>query len=327
MKRLLLTILVVAIADALPKNVSAHNLHVPYRYSAGIFKPVADCKQCIVLCEQSQNRILILDIPSREIIWEWKAKNSNVAPEHISWFDFPDEAKPVYKNNYILITASGGGVALVRIADKKTIFYAHAGGNPHSAEILPDGNIVCASSTGNYLTLFKVDTLDSPVNIFSKSYPIVDGHNVVWDKKRQVLWAGSGKQLQAFSYNFNCEQPDLELSDSVSLPGNLHDLFPVYKEDALWLTTRTNVFKFSLDTKQFEPASVTVPANVKSVSSGPAGFPMIIIRPKEEWWTDTILSSQGEIMFIQEGLKIYKARWLLENVFGYPSDQRIKICH
>lgn len=179
-----------------------------------------DCKQCLILCEQSQNRIVIVELPSKEIIWEWKAINSNVSAEHREWFNFPDEAKPVYDNKYILITASGGGIALIRVSDKKVVFYAYAGGNPHSAEILPDGNIVSSSSTGNFLTLFKVDTVNFPRDIFFKSYPIKDGHNVVWDKKRQVLWAGSGMHLRIYKYNFSCDHPDLKLSDSIRLPDN-----------------------------------------------------------------------------------------------------------
>ena len=141
--------------------------------------PIEDCKKCMILCEQSQNRIIIVDTAAKRIVWEWSADASNVAQDHIKWFDHPDEAKPVYNNKFVLITASGGGVALVRISYKKTVFYAYAGGNPHSAEILPDGNIVSSSSTGNFLRLFKVDTLNFPDNISYKSYPIIDGHNVV----------------------------------------------------------------------------------------------------------------------------------------------------
>ena len=286
----------------------------------------AGCKQCIIVCEQSQHRILIIEMPQKRVIWEWQAKNSNIDSRHTQWFDFPDEAKPVYNSNYILITASGGGVALIRLSDKKAVFYAYAGGNPHSAEILPDGNIVSASSTGNFLTLFKTDTLGPPENVISKSYPIIDGHNVEWDKKRQVLWAGSGTQLKAFTYHSDCRQPKLEIADSITLPDNLHDLFPAYNEDALWLSTDSNVFKLNLSTKQFEAVSLTIPEHIKSVSSGPAGFSVIVIHPKEKWWTDTILDSRGETVFTSKGLKIYKARWLLNNAFSYPENHAMELC-
>src|SRR5262245_64231171 len=120
---------------------------------------VADCKKCIVLAEQAQHRVAIADVASKKIFWQWTPETSNVQPEHYKWFSSISDAKIVYNGKCILTTASGGGVALIRIADKKTLFYAYAGGNTHSAELLPDGNIVSASSHGNYLMLFRVDTL------------------------------------------------------------------------------------------------------------------------------------------------------------------------
>src|SRR5690606_31449923 len=149
---------------------------------------VADCEQCIILAEQLQQRAAIADVKSEQIFWEWNPANSKVKSEHVKWFNNVSEAKVVYNGKYILVTASSGGVALVRIADKKIMFYAYAGnGNTHSAELLPDGNIVAASSTGNYMTLFKVDTLNFPDNVYTKTIPIEFGHNVVWDHKNQVL--------------------------------------------------------------------------------------------------------------------------------------------
>lgn len=281
----------------------------------------------ILLCEQSQHRIAIADVDQQKIIWEWKAEQSNIQPEHIKWFTNPSDAKPVYGGKYILTTASGGGVALIRIADKKAVFYAYAGGNPHSSELLPDGNIVSASSTGNYLMLFKTDTTVAAENVWSKKIPIAFGHNVVWDAKHQLLWSAAMDHMKSFRYNFNCAHPDLIIVDSISLPGTeAHDLFPVYGTDSLWLTNTTNVYQFSVNTKQLTQAHV-LQSNIKSVSSGPKNFPVILIQPKEKWWTDEVLDANGGSIFKQSGLRIYKARWILPNRFSYMGNEELKICH
>jgi hypothetical protein len=281
--------------------------------------PVDSCKQCLLLSEQSQHRVVIADVSTQQIIWEWKPALSNVKPEHVKWFNNPSDAKIVYDGKYVLTCASGGGVALVRIADRKTVFYAYAGGNTHSAELLPDGNIVSASSTGNYLTLFRVDTVNFPEQVYSKKVPVAFGHNVVWDREHELLWAAAMAQLRTFRYRPQNGLPDLAPDTSVALPGDeAHDLFPVYGERALWLTNTTHVYKFDVAKEKLTPANTRYPANIKSVSSGPAGFPVIIIRPKESWWTDEVIDTAGRRVFYQQGLKIYKARWVLPNTFSYP---------
>lgn len=287
---------------------------------------VADCKKCIILAEQSQARIAIADVPSKKIIWEWKSETGVKNPDHVKWFSNPSDAKVVYNGQYVLMNASGGGVALIRIADKKTVFYAFAGGNTHSAELLPDGNIVSASSTGNYLTLFTVDTLHFPENVYSKNIPIDFGHNVVWDNKNHLLWSAAGTEMKSFKYNGNCTQPDLTLTETIHLPGKEgHDLFPVYGENALWFTNTTNVYKFDIATKALTQADV-LQANIKSVSNGPEGFPVIVSKPKESWWTDEVVDAKGNSVFYQPGLKIYKARWVLPNSFSYPANHSVKQC-
>lgn len=287
---------------------------------------VADCKKCIILAEQLQTRVAIADVASKTIIWEWSPSTPDVKADALKWFSNISDAKLVYNGEYILATASGGGVALVRIADKKTVFYAFAGGNVHSAELLPDGNLVSASSTGNYLTLFKVDTLNFPDHVYAKTIPIDFGHNVVWDHKNQVLWSAAMNQLKSFKYNFNCNFPDLSLLESINIPGTeAHDLFPVYGENALWLSNTTNVYKFDISSKKLTQAEV-VQADIKSVSSGPEGYPVILLKPKLSWWSDEVIDAKGNTVFLQNGLKIYKAKWLLQNAFSYPVNDGFKQC-
>ena len=275
-----------------------------------------NCKQCLLLAEQAGHRIAIADVPSGRIIWDWTASGSNIKPEDAKWFSNISEVKPVYGNKYLLITASGGGVALIRIQDKRAVFYAYAGGNTHSAELLPDGNIVAASSTGNYLTVFCTDSIGTGQG-YSKRIPIEFGHNVVLDRKTKLLWSAAMSKLKGFRYNGDKVQPDLILEKQIELPGkDAHDLFPVYGAHALWFTNTTGVYKIDMDSWEIKPATFNQP-NIKSVSSGPAGYPIVLVRPKQSWWTDTIVDLDDHVVFSLKGLKIYKARWLLKNTFSY----------
>lgn len=288
-------------------------------------KPIDTPK--MLLADQSQDRIVIVDINKNRITWEWKPEYTKIKKQYYKWFSNLSEVKPVYGNQYLLITASGGGVALIRIADKRVLFYAYAGGNTHSAEILPDGNIVTASSTGGYLTIFKTDTVNFPENVRSVKIPFKFAHNVTWDKKGQLLWSASMNHLVSFSYNFDCNNPDLTKKDSISLSGTeAHDVYPIYGQNALWVTNTTSVFQYNLDTQKLTKPEFSS-KDVKSISSGPGQTPIAVIKPIEKWWTDRVLSSDNKIIFQQAGLKIYKARWLLPNVFSYgDSSGKIIIC-
>ncbi|UYQ92702.1 DUF6528 family protein [Chitinophaga horti] len=268
----------------------------------------------MILAEQSQHRIIIVEPYTGKTTWEWKPDSA-----HANWFKHPSDAKVVYNGKYVITCASGGGVAMIRIRDKRTMFYAYAGGNTHSVEILPDGNLVSASSTGNFMTVFKVDTTSK--STYQKQIPLPFGHNVVWDKQRKLLWSAGAHYLYRYKYNFDCERPDFQLIDSVSIPGKEgHDLFPVFDRDSLWLTSVTHFARVDAATRKMDTMHVKTVSNIKSVSSGPPGYPTIVIVPKESWWTDEVLDIQGKSVFRQAGLRIYKARWALFNDFSYDGN-------
>ena len=284
----------------------------------------------IVFADQSVNRVVIADVDTKNVVWEWNPAQSNVAAGDVKWFVNMSDAKPVYNNKYILANASTGGVALVRIADKKTVFYAYGGnGNVHSAEVLPDGNLVIAASTGNYLMLLRTDTTALPFTGYTKKITVADAHNVVWDKKRQVLWTASKNKLYGFTYNFNCATPDLTLKDSVTLPATgCHDLFAVYGKDSLWLSTSSKVWAINLQTKAVTEQSAQ--ARVKSVSSGPnENYPVILLQSidtGQQWYNDKVIDLKGNTVLQLAGLKAYKGRWMLVSSFSYDSNTDVRIC-
>ena len=112
-----------------------------------------------VLAEQTRRAIVIRDAETQRNVWSWDPYTACVPSAHQDWFINPSEVKPVFNKRYILMTASGGAVALIRLSDHKLMFYANCGQNPHSAEILPDGNIVTAESKSGEINTFVVDTV------------------------------------------------------------------------------------------------------------------------------------------------------------------------
>ncbi len=287
----------------------------------------------IIICDQKNARIIMVDVANgNAITWEWKA-NASYAMIHTTaqaWFSNLSEAKLVYNGNYILATASGGGVALINVSSKKAIWFDYAGGNTHSAELLPNGNIVTASSTGGYLKIFVTDSYINDASDQTGPIAFPDVHNVVWDHARQQLYAAGKNILRVYSYNNSCRSPALTLKKTWTMPqGNAHDLFPVHGSTTdLWLTNSSYIYKFNVVTGAFT-LQKTLSA-VKSVTSGPSGYATILARATgaggETWRTDQIIDINNALVYKNTALGLYKARWRLVNLFSYPSGDSFHEC-
>lgn len=266
-------------------------------------------KKQIIVTEQASASVMIFDQPSRKNLWVWSADESEVIPSaRKKWFRLPDEAKPVEDCGSLLITASGGGVALVRINDKKVVFYAHPGGNPHSAEMLPDGNIVVASSTGGKLSVYAPDPAGEYVASKLSETDLDDAHACVWDKSRGCLWAAGGSSLVCYDYRDGV----LTVRSRHSVPTPYaHDLAPVYGKDRMILSTGSNLYYFDPEAKKLSPVEGAASVkDVKSVSTGPEGFVTLCTIPEESWYTSQVLGLfTGMRAFYLSGAQIYKARW------------------
>lgn len=215
------------------------------------------------------------------------------------------------------MVASGGGVALVRLADKEVLFYTFAGGNPHSAALLPDGNIVSISSEG-FFTVFAVPEKIAGTDVLNVRYPIVGGHGVVWEKENQRLWVLGYTELAAYRYNFDTQNPAMTKEFSIPVQGTPaeggHDLYPVPGARALFVTGRATGI-FDLSTRQFTLLR-EIP-RIKSISLSPEGT-FIVLSPVTQWWSPTVTFFNTPLspLGTRTGAKFYKARWWVPNPFS-----------
>jgi hypothetical protein len=141
----------------------------------------------------------------------------------------------------ILITSSGGAVALVERSTLKVLFYA-AAPNAHSAEVIPGNRVVVACSTnpeGNRLVLHDLAVSDTPL-AFDE---LTGAHGAVLDEERGLLWALGTFELRAYSLKeLTASPPSFVRKQTHTLPNEGgHDLRPIPDRPGLTVTTHHHV--------------------------------------------------------------------------------------
>jgi Family of unknown function (DUF6528) len=245
-------------------------------------------------------------------VWSWRARDCPNLPKELrDAFGTTDECKPVENGEKILITSSGGGVALVERASGRVSFATFVG-NAHSAEMLSRGRMVVAASTharGNRLAVF--DLAQPAESVCMVELPAA--HGVVWDEKRQTLWALGHDELNGYRLaNWAGAQPRLHLDSSYPLPDpSGHDLQPAPHSDFLVLTTGSHVYVFDRERRAFFPHMVWGnKAGVKCVSIHPRTRLTALIQADDRhWWSDTVQWLDFESALKLPGQRLYKARW------------------
>lgn len=260
---------------------------------------------CVIACDQQGHRIIALD-PDRDwadpesVLWQWQAAMApDLAEQQRNWFRNPTDAKPLPGGRQMLVTASGGAVAVLALDDPQPVFLAYGDHNPHSSELLPDGRIAAASSTPNLLLVFDPRPgVEWPERGWRKEFE--DAHGLAWDAGRRLLWAIGYNELAAFRYHAGADpfkggldggdgQAMLERVDTHELPApGGHDLCFDATGRRLLLTTNTTVEVFDPATRQFAPFAPRHEIRaVKSISERRPGGPWLLMAATERWWSDT----------------------------------------
>lgn len=133
----------------------------------------------LVVCGWDEVFVLKLEADKPRRTWTWRAKErADLPADFKALFNTTDECKPFDGGSRVLITSSGGAVALVDRAKDRVLFYARAA-NAHSADLLPGGRVAVAASHhagGNGDRLILFDLAKSDQELLSEELPW--GHDV-----------------------------------------------------------------------------------------------------------------------------------------------------
>ena len=268
----------------------------------------------LIVCGGAEVFILDMTQQPPKKVWSWRAASRPELPEAMRGkFESTSDCKPVNGGSRILIVSSGDGVALVERASGKVLFYASAP-NAHSADVLPGGALVVASSIspnqpGDRLILFDLKKPDLP--LFDTKFP--SAHGVFWDDGRALLWAVGGDYLRSYRLvGGGTASPRLEQAAEYRLPdSDAHDLSPVPGSDLLAVTTHSHAWIFNRSQHDFSlHPQLGGEADVKSIAVHPITKQVAFTQAgKGVWWTDKLRFAGPQKTVALEGERMYKVRW------------------
>src|SRR5436190_16636480 len=273
----------------------------------------------LIVC--GREKVFIVDLNARDgsgtpkTVWSWKAAGrADLPAEFHPLFRSTDECKPVDAGRQILITSSGGAVALVDRAKDAVVFYGRAV-NAHSADLLPNRRIAVASShdpkgnRGDALILFDLAQPDR--ELWRTELP--SGHGVVWDETRHIVWALSGQELRSYHLaDWNTPGPKLTRTAAIALPDKSgHDLYPIPGTAFLSVTTERHCWLFDRDKRVLLPHPMLADrAGIKSINEHPVTRQIAFTEAESpNWWTTRIQFQKPDETCAIGDEQFYKVRW------------------
>lgn len=268
----------------------------------------------LLVCGGTEVRLYDLAAPGGRVRWSWSARQDSRLPEDFKrgLFDRIDECKPVLGGKAVLITASTDGVALVDRETGRATFWARVA-MAHSAEMLPGGRIAVAASLSPQGDRIEVYDMARPAAMLTAT-ELHSGHGVVWDERRQRLFALGLDDVRAYRLeDWHNASPRLVLEQSWPLPAGRdgHDLSRHPGGDELIVTGEDGVWRFDPETGRYTPFQALAERHrLKSVSIEPASGRIAYQQPDERWWSHRIRFAAPEGELSVPDLRVYKARWL-----------------
>lgn len=290
----------------------------------------------VVVTDQARDQILVLDArkriwdagpDSRAVKWAWRPTLEEGFDGLVDNWGLPDEAKLRHfrGKTYLLTTDSYGLAAMVPYPSGDGSYWAADVGrpaNPHSMEVLPDGNVAVAASTGGWVRLYTAS--QGPRSTAYTQFTFAGAHGVVWDADRELLWAVGDYEVVGLTVGGTAAEPTLTATTRYDLPTPWgHDLQPVPGADnRLWVSSGSRVYQLDVRTGVFHTgyrgaATIDV-SGVKSVTTNPATGQVLTAAPEAgtgcSWCTATVRMHLPTDSRTLPDSQIYKARWWVDPV-------------
>ncbi|MDJ0344058.1 DUF6528 family protein [Streptomyces sp. H10-C2] len=291
-------------------------------------------RSLIIAADQASRRVLLLDpntttlrgrraaLSTLASVWTWSpgtlTEFSDLQPE-LTWRNVSEAKWHVGAHRtWVLTCASDGFAAVVEYPGGRAYWAAAIPGNLHTMEVLPDGNIAVAASTGGFVRVYAAST--GPRRTDHAEFALPGAHGLQWDPLHQVLWAVGDNHLVSLAISGTPQLPQITAVSTVPLPETGgHDLGTVALDPSrLWVTTMTHVRQFSLATRTFvsysEQAAVDRPL-VKSIGDDPLTGQILSVAPDTDnpctWCTSTVRLQAPADVETLPGSSLYKARWAI----------------
>ena len=270
-------------------------------------------KDWIAVCGDGVVRIIDMDkSDSTHIkeVWRWDKDDSQVSlPNgYDRYMRHLDECKFVDNNTKMLLTASGNGMMLLDIKTKNILCYAYVP-MAHSAELLPNNRIAVALSTHKMGNALEIYNINQPETVLFRD-SLYSGHGVVWNEKRQRLYALGYKELREYELvDWNTDKPSLRQVRMWEIPMTSgHDLSPV-DDNRMLLSAHEGVTWFDIDKEEFTPFEpLSDVENVKSVNYDPKTKKLVYTKAEINWWTHHIYQKNPDKVVTIDSLNVYKVR-------------------
>lgn len=202
----------------------------------------------------------------------------------------------VYGGLVVLTCASVGFAGIIRYPSGEPVWTLKDSDliNPHAVELLPNGNLLVASSQGNSVRLYAAS---QGIGCAYVQVFLEDAHGLLYDPQRDIIWALGGHELCAYRAGGTATAPTLEEVPGTRTPLPTlsgHDLQPVYGEpDRMWVSAG-GVHQFDKNKCAFVSypgEAIISAAHVKSIGNQPYTGDIVRCRPNGtmyDWNTNTV---------------------------------------